>query len=72
MLEVLRGHEDHHAAIARRWAVIFKDRMLGVPVSTVSSRYDEVFEEMQAEQDQFDEQTDHGQSEGVRLDTSIE
>lgn len=72
MLGVLEAHEDHHAEIARTWAPRFKERLLGLPVGQISARYNEIYEQMQAEQDQYDEDTDHGQNEGVRLDTSIE
>jgi predicted secreted Zn-dependent protease len=72
MLRALRTHENGHAAIARRWAPTFKQRMLNQPEGDLEGTFNQVLGEADAEQGQFDTRTSHGQTQGVSLDTSIQ
>lgn len=72
MVAALRAHEDHHAEIARTWAPIFRERLFDIDEGDVELEGSNVEAEAQAEQDQYDADSAHGQNEGVSLDTSIE
>lgn len=72
MIAALRAHEEQHAEIARRWAPIFKQRLLNQRAGNVSARYNQTRAEAQREQDQFDQRTQHGRTQGVTLNTSID
>jgi len=72
MLQALRRHEDGHAGIARRWAPVFQERLFDRDEADVPQEGAAVEAEAQAEQDQFDVDTAHGQNSGVSLDTSIQ
>jgi hypothetical protein len=72
MLAALEAHEEGHAAIARRWAPTVKERLLGQPEGDVEGRYNTVFAEVVAEQDQYDDDTEHGQTQGVSLDAGVD
>jgi len=72
MLQALQTHEEEHAAIARRWAPTFQQRLLGQRENRVQQRFDQVLRDAKKEQKQFDQRTRHGQTQGVSLDTSIQ
>lgn len=72
MIEALHRHEDEHAAIARRWAPIFKERLLGQREGRVQARHQQTLREVDTETEAFDNRTQHGQTQGVTLDLSIE
>jgi predicted secreted Zn-dependent protease len=72
MLGALRTHEDGHADIAREWAPTVKQRLLGVPEGNVASRYSQVLGEVRTRQQEYDDETQHGQTQGVSLDLSID
>lgn len=72
MVRALRTHEDGHAAIARRWAPTFKQRMLNQSEEDLEDTFNQVLGEVDDEQEQFDDRTQHGQTQGVSLDTSIQ
>jgi predicted secreted Zn-dependent protease len=72
MLRALRAHENRHAAIARRWAPTFKQRMLNQPEGDLEDTFNQVLGEVDAEQGRFDTRTSHGQTQGVSLDTRIQ
>lgn len=72
MLEALRAHEEHHAEIARTWAPQIRERLVGLGEAEVETEFNTAVADAQAEQDQYDAETTHGQSEGVDLDLSIE
>ena len=72
MIAALRAHEDRHAEIARRWASTFKERMINRPAGDLRTIFDQTWAEVNAEQEQYDEQTQHGRTQGVSLDTSID
>ena len=72
MLQALRAHENRHAEISRPWAPTFKERLLNLPEADIQGEHAQVLQEVNDEQDQFDDETDHGQNQGVSLDTSIE
>ena len=72
MLQALREHEDGHAVISRNWAPTFKERLLNLPEADVQGEYDQVLQEVNDEQGQYDDRTQHGQTQGVSLDLSIE
>lgn len=71
MITALRGHENHHADIARRWAPIFKDNILGQPGGQAAAKYQQTLNRMEREQRDYDTTSRHGQTEGVSLDTTI-
>jgi predicted secreted Zn-dependent protease len=72
MMAALRAHEERHAEIAREWAPRFKQRMLGVRARNATATYNQVKREADAAQRQYDTDTQHGQTEGVSLDLSID
>jgi predicted secreted Zn-dependent protease len=72
MLTVLRKHEDGHADIARKWAPIFKGRLLSQPEEKADSIYKQALQELDDESKKYDADTKHGQAQGVSLDTSIQ
>jgi predicted secreted Zn-dependent protease len=72
MLGALQAHEERHAEIAREWAPTFKERMLGVRESNVASRHSQVLGQVNDRQREYDTQTQHGQTEGVSLDLSVD
>ncbi len=72
MLTALRKHEDGHADIARKWAPIFKDRMLGQPEGSLKGKYQKALDDLNKEEKKFDDDTTHGQTQGVSLDTTIQ
>jgi hypothetical protein len=72
MLTALQAHEDHHAAMARERAPRFKENILGQPAGEAGTRYQETLDDLQTDQDTYDTETSHGETEGVTLDTSIE
>ncbi len=71
MTTALQGHEDHHAAIARTWAPRFKQNMLGQTTAGMRSQYTSTLAAMETEESNYDSTSNHGQNEGVSLDTSI-
>jgi hypothetical protein len=71
MLECLQKHEDRHAEIARSWTPTLQERLLNQPESDIATLWSDGLAEHQDEQDGFDADTGHGQTEGVTLDTSI-
>jgi predicted secreted Zn-dependent protease len=72
MMGALRTHENGHADIAREWAPTVRERLLGVQEGNVASRYNQVRGQVQARQDEYDDQTQHGQTQGVSLDLSVD
>jgi hypothetical protein len=71
MLECLQKHEDRHAEIARSWAPTLQERLLNQPESDIATLWSDGLAEHQDEQDSYDADTRHGETEGVTLDTSI-
>jgi predicted secreted Zn-dependent protease len=72
MMGALRTHEDGHADIAREWAPTVRERLLGVQEGNVASRYSQVRGQVQTRQNEYDGQTQHGQTQGVSLDLSVD
>ena len=72
MMRALEAHEEGHAEIARQWAPTVKERLLNQREGNVEQRYNQVFVQVRAEQDDYDDRTHHGQTQGVSLDLSIE
>lgn len=72
MLEALQGHEEEHAEIARRWAPVFKERLLNLRAGRVGQRYNQLLKKVDKETKEFDQRTRHGRTQGVTLDKSIE
>jgi len=72
MMGALQAHEERHAEIAREWPPTFKERMLGVRESNVASRHSQVLGRVNVRQREYDTQTQHGQTEGVSLDLSVD
>jgi predicted secreted Zn-dependent protease len=72
MMGALRTHENGHADIAREWAPTVRERLLGVQEGNVASRYSQVRGQVQTRQDEYDTQTQHGQTQGVSLDLSVD
>ncbi len=72
MLGCLQTHEDGHARIARPWARTLQHRLLNQPVANLSTIWEQVRAEHKNVQDEYDTRTQHGQTQGVTLDTSIQ
>jgi len=72
MLQALETHEEGHAAIARTWAPTIKQRLLDQSEGDVETEYNTVFAEVVTEQDEYDADTTHGQTQGVSLDLSVD
>jgi predicted secreted Zn-dependent protease len=71
MLAALQGHEEKHAALARTWAPIFKQRMLGLDETKVADKHTSTLAEVDKATKKYDDASKHGQTEGVSLDRSI-
>lgn len=71
MVGCLRTHENGHASRARRWATTLQQRLLNQQEADVAGRWNQGMAEHEAEQQQYDASTSHGQTQGVSLDTSI-
>jgi hypothetical protein len=69
MVRNLRTHENGHATRARTWAPRLKQRMLNQPESEEANIKETFLTDHQAEQDQYDTDTHHGQTQGVTLNT---
>lgn len=72
MGEALRTHENGHADIARSWAPVLKERLLNQPEADIETLWNEALAEHEAEQATYDADTEHGRTQGVSLDTSID
>lgn len=72
MISALEAHENGHAEIARRWAPIFKEKMMGVSEGKVQQRYDETKAAVGKETNKYDKETSHGKSKGVTLDITVQ
>lgn len=72
MLKALEGHEVEHADLARKWAPVFKERLLNQKEKNLKGRYGQTLRAVNKETKAFDEKTKHGQTQGVGLDTSIQ
>jgi len=72
MISALEAHENGHTEIARRWAPIFKEKLLGVAEDKVQQRYDKTKAAVDKETGKYDQETQHGKSKGVNLDITIE
>ena len=71
MLKALEKHEADHADLARKWAPVFKERLLNQKENNVKARHKQALQEVDKETKDFDDKTKHGQSQGVSLDTTI-
>jgi hypothetical protein len=69
MVRNLRTHENGHATKARTWAPRLKQRMLNQPESEEATIKETFLTDHQAEQDQYDTDTQHGKTQGVSLNT---
>ena len=72
MLQALETHEEGHSAIARSWAPTIKERLLDQSEGDVQTEYNTVLAEVVTEQNQYDADTNHGQTQGVSLDLSVD
>lgn len=71
MLAALRAHEDGHASRARTWATTLRSRLLNRPEGDLADLWQTGMDEHEAAQAAYDTETNHGQTQGVSLDTSI-
>jgi predicted secreted Zn-dependent protease len=71
MVAALGAHENQHAGIGRTWAPTIRSRLLSAAEADLNSTLTQGISDAQVDQDQFDSDTDHGQTQGVSLDTSI-
>ena len=72
MMGALEAHEQRHAEIAREWAPTVKSELLNQPEGDLETTFETVRGQVQDAQDLFDDESDHGQNDGVSLDLSIE
>ncbi|MBN2394142.1 MAG: DUF922 domain-containing protein [Anaerolineae bacterium] len=71
MMTALEKHENGHADIARKWAPVFKQRLLKQRENRLQTRFNQTLRKVKKENKQYDQKTKHGQNEGVTLDISI-
>ena len=67
MMTALRAHEEHHAEIGRKWAPLFQTRLLGKLKSKIAAEHKKILADFMKEVKQYDDDTKHGQTEGVTL-----
>ncbi len=72
MLKSLIIHEQGHVDIAKKWAPVLQKRLLGQQKERHKAIWDKFIQDVQEEQNKYDEDTKHGQTQGVYLDLSIE
>jgi hypothetical protein len=72
MVNALWTHEHGHRDIGRREAATIQAGLVGQAEGDFTTRLAELEAAAQALQDAYDVQTQHGQTQGVSLDTSIE
>jgi predicted secreted Zn-dependent protease len=72
MLGCLRTHENGHVDIARSWAPTLQQRLFNQPEADLGSLWEAGLADHQTEQDAYDTRTQHGQTQGVTLDLSIQ
>jgi len=71
MMVNLERHEQHHVDIAIEEADNLATALIGVEVREIAETVTEANREMHDRQVEYDTDTNHGQNEGVTLDTSI-
>lgn len=71
MMVALERHEQHHVDIAIEEANNLATALIGVEISEIADSVTEANREMHDRQVKYDTDTNHGQDEGVTLDTSI-
>ena len=72
MVGCLQTHEDGHADIARNWAPQLQERLLGQPEADATTLWNQGKADHESEQQTYDGDTSHGETQGVSLDTSID
>lgn len=72
MVGCLQTHEDEHAQRAQDWAPQLQQKLLGQPESEANTLWEQGKADHQGEQDTYDADTSHGETQGVSLDTSID
>ncbi|MFH1084796.1 MAG: DUF4157 domain-containing protein [Chloroflexota bacterium] len=72
MVAALWVHEHGHRDIGRREAATIQSGLLGEPEANYETRKNQLVQDAQGLQDTYDVDTDHGQTQGVSLDLTIE
>lgn len=72
MLRALRRHEERHDEIGRSWGPKIREGLLNLDEAVIEQTMSQLEADAQKKQDEYDENTNHGQNEGVTLDLSIE
>jgi len=71
MLAALRAHENRHVQIARSRLSAMETALRGLPAGDFAAAWEEQMTALREAQDAYDDETDHGQNEGVSLDLSV-
>jgi predicted secreted Zn-dependent protease len=72
MMKALQTHEEGHAEIARNWAPVIHERLLGKPKKKIGALYRKAMLEVKKAQRTYDNKTKHGINQGVSLDITIQ
>ena len=72
MLTALKTHENNHDKIARRWASVIRNSLVGKKESQLEDKFTKAVGKAQQAHDKYDKKTQNGKTEGVKLDLSIE
>lgn len=67
----LMTHEMGHADLARQYLDNFEDTLVGRSKDDAWAAFEQVKRDLQSASDSYDSSTNHGQSQGTTLDTSI-
>ncbi len=71
MMRALTAHEERHVAIAIEEADRCAHDLMGIEIEHVASTVTEANRRMHDRQVQYDDETNHGEKNGVTLDISI-
>ncbi len=68
----LQAHETGHSDLVEQYLQYVDHQLVGQPSTQAQSIFDTALQTLQAASDAYDQQTNHGQSTGTTIDTSVD
>jgi len=68
----LQAHETGHSDLVEQYLQYLDQHLVGQPATQAQSIFDNALSALQAASDAYDQQTNHGQSTGTVIDTSVD
>jgi hypothetical protein len=68
----LKSHEQHHVTLVKQYLKDVHKKMIGKTEEEAGAIFTEAVKKLQKASDDYDSATNHGQTEGTDLDTSVE